>query len=436
MNLGPPLIPIGTLSSLFITGNVGIGTTISTHKLHVVGSIISTDSINAGIQFLGNDSDSAKSPSFSWSGDTDSGIFRTGKDMIGFTTNGTEKARILSNGNVGIGITNPTEKLQVIGNINLSTGSSFKIDGSDVLTISSLGSGVTSSSLTRVGTLSSLLVSGNVGVGTTSVTQAKLAVNGSMDDKVKSSFYFVRDGETGHFDFHPFPTQNSIYATDWIWSSAGFLSNSDSRIKKDINLIDDSCSLQKLRLIQLAEYRYVDEIQKGAKPVVGFIAQQVAEHFPEVVIIQKDFIPDIYHLQPVHLEEKTIEIPGRAKTGKLRLITLIRQVDLEVTALDDNVVSFKEGSLTSKDIQNGEVFIMGYEVDNVHTLRKELLFTINFAATQELDKIVQAQTAEMEDMKKVIDNLMFQNISMKNRFSELESQLFSLFTALTDKSNF
>jgi hypothetical protein len=428
---GSSLTSVGTLSSLLVSGNVGVGTATATEKLQVVGNILSTQ------QFLGQSTDSATAPSFSWSGDTNCGIFRPGTDIIGFTTNGTEKARILSNGNVGIGITNPTEKLQVVGNLNLSTGSSFKIDGTDVLTGSGLGSGVTGSSLTSVGTLSSLLVSGDVAIGTTSLSPlAKLSVFGNKPWVISETFYLVRDsskGGTGQFGSQVFVFGSSIYADSWIWSTAGFIATSDRRIKKDIHLIDDGFALQKLRLIEPAEYRYVDEIQKGSKPVFGFIAQQVAEHFPEAVVIQKDFIPDIYHLQPIHLEEKIIEISGRARSGKLRLITLTRQMDLEVTALNEDVVSFEEGSLTSEDIQNGEVFVIGYEVDDLHTLKKDYLFTINFAATQELDRMVQNQKANIEDMKQVNDDLELQNINLKNRVSDLESQLSSLLTALTEK---
>jgi hypothetical protein len=170
---GSSLTSVGTLSSLLVSGNVGVGTVTATEKLQVVGNVLSTQ------QFLGQTTDSATAPSFSWSGDTNCGMFRPGTDIIGFTTNGAEKARILSNGNVGIGITNPTEKLQVVGNLNLSTGSSFKINGADVLTGSGLGTGVTGSSLTSVGTLSSLLVSGNVGIGTATATQ-KLHVVGNI----------------------------------------------------------------------------------------------------------------------------------------------------------------------------------------------------------------------------------------------------------------
>jgi hypothetical protein len=63
--------------------------------------------------------------------------------------------------NTGFGTVSPTEKVDVTGNINLSTGNTYKINGSTVLSNNTLGSSVTSSSLTSLGTLSTLTVSGD-----------------------------------------------------------------------------------------------------------------------------------------------------------------------------------------------------------------------------------------------------------------------------------
>jgi hypothetical protein len=64
--------------------------------------------------------------------------------------------------NVGIGITNPDKKLEVVGDIDTTTD--YNINGTQVLSATTLGSGVVNSSLTSVGTLSSLDVTGNVDV--------------------------------------------------------------------------------------------------------------------------------------------------------------------------------------------------------------------------------------------------------------------------------
>ena len=57
-------------------------------------------------------------------------------------------------GNVGIGLSNPSYKLHVVGDTNLSSGYVYRINGTQVLSSTSLGTGVTNSSLTAVGTLS------------------------------------------------------------------------------------------------------------------------------------------------------------------------------------------------------------------------------------------------------------------------------------------
>jgi hypothetical protein len=56
--------------------------------------------------------------------------------------------------NVGIGLTNPSYKLHVAGDTNLSSTYVYRINGTQVLSASSLGTGVTNSSITAVGTLS------------------------------------------------------------------------------------------------------------------------------------------------------------------------------------------------------------------------------------------------------------------------------------------
>jgi hypothetical protein len=56
-------------------------------------------------------------------------------------------------GNVGVGLSNPSYKLHVVGDTNLSSGYVYRINGTSVLSATSLGTGVTNSSLTAVGTI-------------------------------------------------------------------------------------------------------------------------------------------------------------------------------------------------------------------------------------------------------------------------------------------
>ena len=53
--------------------------------------------------FTGIAADTAAAPSFTWSGDTDTGMYRVGTNSVGFSTLGTERLRIASAGQIGIG---------------------------------------------------------------------------------------------------------------------------------------------------------------------------------------------------------------------------------------------------------------------------------------------------------------------------------------------
>lgn len=63
----------------------------------------------------------AAAPFYSWSSDSDIGMYRIGANTLGFSTGGSERVRVGSNGNVSIGTSaNATEKLEVQGNLRLN----------------------------------------------------------------------------------------------------------------------------------------------------------------------------------------------------------------------------------------------------------------------------------------------------------------------------
>lgn len=75
-------------------------------------------------------SGSATTPSISASGDTNTGIFFPASDTVAIATNGSEKIRIDSNGNIGIGISSTNIKFEVYGgNWKLGTKSGGAYSG-------------------------------------------------------------------------------------------------------------------------------------------------------------------------------------------------------------------------------------------------------------------------------------------------------------------
>jgi hypothetical protein len=117
----------GTAAYIVANGNIGISNTAPTEKLYVQGNIKSSGYIDSDLAFRGQASDTASVPSFTWTGETNTGMFRPAANIIGFSTGGSERVRIDASGNVGIGTTSSTYKLQVNGSFAATT-KSFVID--------------------------------------------------------------------------------------------------------------------------------------------------------------------------------------------------------------------------------------------------------------------------------------------------------------------
>lgn len=96
-----------------------------TNTISLVTNASNQVSVNSTGQLLSNITDTAATPGYSWAGKTNTGMFSPAASVLSFSTAGTERLRLDSSGNVGIGTANPTSPLQVQGNVNVNNGNIF-----------------------------------------------------------------------------------------------------------------------------------------------------------------------------------------------------------------------------------------------------------------------------------------------------------------------
>jgi hypothetical protein len=94
------------------SGNQTLRTDSSTLTFNPSTNIFTVPTVNSTTAVQGANG-SAATPAFSFSGDTNTGMYNAGADSLGFSTAGTARMTINSSGDVGIGITNPAAKLDV-----------------------------------------------------------------------------------------------------------------------------------------------------------------------------------------------------------------------------------------------------------------------------------------------------------------------------------
>ncbi len=175
-------------------------------------------------------------PSLAFLGDTNNGLFSPATDNVAITTNGSEKLRVTSAGNVGIGTTNPGTKLDVDGAITsrlTGTSGGFRLHTNSGIVASdnvvrfftgqtygfNFNSNTTGDSTSP---LMSITLSGNVGIGTTDPTQPL---------HIKKSVPTIRiEDSTGSVDFTTNSAGEGVIRTNQA-TPFRFFTNSLERVR-------------------------------------------------------------------------------------------------------------------------------------------------------------------------------------------------------------
>jgi hypothetical protein len=232
---------------------------------------------------------------------------------------------------------------------------------------------------------------GNIGIGTNNPGFRLEVVGNNTTDAGTFSAYYL--GGSGVSTYGGPWTNTSAKFTGNVWCTTNFITNSDVRIKEDIQDINDDTALQSILSIEPKTYKYVDKLERGDKKVYGFIAQQVKEIIPEIVSIQIFYIPNIYSVADYN--SNVITLSSQPTKVVIKVDDKIKCYDKDNKELLVEVIEVIDDlTFRIKDIEysDTEIFVYGTEVDDFHTLNKDYIFTLNVCATQELYRRIEAQS--------------------------------------------
>lgn len=226
-----------------------------------------------------------------------------------------------------------------------------------------------------------------VGIGTTS-PGAPLDVESTYATSINAAPYFNPNSGSS---LQRWPSGNliglSILTPGWV-EAAGFVAESDRRIKDVVGQSDQRKDLETIERLKVTDYRLKDRVAEGDRLHKGFIAQEVQAVIPEAVSKGRNFIPDIYAVAEKLTFDKgaqTLRVrlakAHDLKEGDLvRLITDDGRVERKVAAVPDEK-TFVVSSITREPRR---LFVYGRQVDDFLAVDYDRIFSTGISAIQEL----------------------------------------------------
>ena len=238
--------------------------------------------------------------------------------------------------------------------------------------------------------------------------------------------------DNGTQDYNPWTGYTTARFQEAV-IARNFFAYSDSRIKTNIQEVNDSSALDKLRLLNPCLYNYIDVLARGENQVYGFIAQEVKEVLPDAVSQYTDFVPNIYSFGTYDASTNIITIQNEnydsaslstdASNNLYKNVRIHDASDNVIEICIEEIVGPKELKIKQDSEVNitSSIFVYGQEVEDFHKLNKDSIFTVATAALQEVDRQQQADKAKIATLETENATLKTQMTDILARLAVLES---------------
>ncbi len=222
------------------------------------------------------------------------------------------------------------------------------------------------------------------------------------------------------------PENISIFSHGSI-SCLTVIQRSDMRIKKNIQQVNQSYALNLVNNFNLVTYDYIDRTEKN---VLGFIAQQVHQVYPQAVKFTTEFIPNILSNASVVLVENnlvslklesTISLDGINVNSVIRITKNQKYIEATITDIDKsiNIIKITNNELTLND----NIYIYGTQITDFMNIDKDKLFALGIGAIQDMTKIISEQKDKIVNLENTQQRLISDNNRLLNDNTQMRQDI-------------
>lgn len=243
------------------------------------GNLVTVSGGGGGVSYpLTGSLGSSSAPTYSYSGDTDTGVFSPGAGLVAITTNATERMRIDASGNLGIGTTAASSSLSFGGSVARSIGIERAATGTGANLTITAGAGFNDLATLTNNSGGDLILSSGISNGSGSSKIQFRVYDGTtgtagVDNAARTAVTILGNGYVGIGTTSPSYTIDASGGTIRV---TNLLSSSDMRLKKNVRPIEGVSFISQLNGVR---FTWI----KDGQPDFGLIAQDVEQVAPEAV---------------------------------------------------------------------------------------------------------------------------------------------------------